>query len=1005
MKRTFLLLATLAANLSIGTAADFRREIRPILASYCYDCHGDDKPKGGLRLTTRANALKGGESGDPAFVAGQSAKSELLLRVASHDKDEVMPPKGERLSAREIELLRQWIDAGAKWPENVQHWAYEAPQRSEPPTLQDPPAGTRNVIDGFVLARLQQEKLAPSPEADRATLLRRVTLDLTGLPPTPTEVDQFLADPNPGAYERTVNRLLASPQFGVRWARPWLDLARYADSHGFQRDDLHDLWPYRDWVVRALNADMPFDQFTVEQLAGDLLPNATAAQFVATGFNRGTPCNVEAGTEPEENRVNQVFDRVNTLGAVWLGTTLECAQCHDHKYDPISMREYYQFFAFFNQTALEADRANPKTPGSIRFLGPYRELQDEAQSAERATRLVEQGQLKAAITAREQELATSNDDWEAQQNAALRATAQTHVLEIAEFDSQAGSAHRVLDDQSVLLSDDNVPDKDTYTVTVRTPLTGITGLKIEALTDASLPGKGPGRGDAVRPNFVLNEFHVTAAPANANANANAKAARVKFTKATASFSQKNFPVEELLTGTSGDKQSGWAINPQFHQPHWAIFACAEPLGFVGGTTLTFQFVQNFGSGRTIGRLRVSALTGPLDREPLPAELAKLLPIPAAQRTAAQGKNLAEFRANQDSVLARLRSELRQVELQLLKSKPSQTLVMQELAEPRMSTMFKRGVYTDRGEPVQPGTPAVLPQSASEPRNRLDLARWLVARGNPLTARVVVNRWWAELFGRGLVGTAEDFGIKGEMPTHPELLDWLAVEFMEGGWSMKKILRAMVTSATYRQSSKITPELFARDDQNKLLARGPRHRLDAEMIRDNALAIGGLLSLKQGGPPIRPPQPDGLWEKVGGQKYDYQVSVGEDRYRRGLYVVLKRGSPYPSFVNFDASARLACTVKRSRSNTPLQALTLLNDPVYVEAAQAFARRIVAEQPDAPLDARLRHAFRLAVARPPKDLELQTLRRLFAAQRAATNETAAWQAVAVALLNLDETITKG
>jgi len=994
-----LLLFLLGASAS-AFAVDFRRDIRPILAVHCYDCHGEQKPKAELRLTTRANALKGGESETPAFVAGQSAKSELFLRVTSHDKDEVMPPKGERLSAREIELLRQWIDAGAEWPDNVKHWAYEPPRRPERPEIRNPNQ-IRHDIDRFVLARLEQEKLAPSPEADRATLLRRVTLDLTGLPPSPGEVDQFLADPAPEAYERAVDRLLASPQFGVRWARPWLDLSRYADSHGFQRDDLRDLWPYRDWVVRALNADMPFDQFTVEQIAGDLLPNATMDQIVATGFNRGTPCNVEAGTEPEENRVNQVFDRVNTLGAVWLGTTLECSQCHDHKYDPFSMREYYQFFAFFNQTAVEADRSNPKTPGSIRFIGPYRELADEAQSAQRAALQAEQKQLSAAIAEREKQLAADAAAWEAQQLAMVQGTAQTHVLEIAEFDSQAGSAHRVLDDRSVLLSDDNVPDKDTYTATVRTPLTGITGLKIEALTDPSLPGQGPGRGDATRPNFVLNEFTVTAAPSAGGA----EPVRVKFSKATASFSQKNFQVDELLTAANGEKQNGWAINPQFHQPHWAVFACAEPVGFAGGATLTFKLVQNFGSGRTIGRLRFSALTGPLDGEALPAELVDLLAAPAARRTAAQTKKLSELRAAQDQPLAGLRTRLRQAESKLLKLKPAQSLVMQELAEPRMSTMFKRGVYTDRGEPVQAGTPAILHSANAEQRTRLDLARWLVARDNPLTARVTVNRWWAELFGRGLVGTPEDFGIKGEMPTHPELLDWLAVEFMEGGWSMKKLLRTIVTSATYRQSSKITPELLVRDDQNKLLARGPRHRLDAEMIRDNALAIGGLLSLKQGGPPIRPPQPDGLWEKVGGQKYDYEVSPGEEKYRRGLYVVLKRGSPYPSFVNFDASARMACTVKRSRSNTPLQALTLLNDPVYVEATQAFARRIVAEQPNATPDARLRHAFRLAVARAPKEAELQTLRALFDAQRAASNETAAWQAVAAALLNLDETITKG
>ncbi|MEQ1859802.1 MAG: PSD1 and planctomycete cytochrome C domain-containing protein [Chthoniobacteraceae bacterium] len=952
-----LLLSAVASHAAPGI--DFRRDVRPILATHCYDCHGEQKPKGGLRLTSRANALKGGESETPGFVAGKSAESELILRVASHDRDEQMPPKGERLTAREIATLKRWIDAGAQWPDNVKHWAYE------PPTKPAVPAGA-NAIDHFVRERLAEEGLAPSPEADPATLIRRVSLDLTGLPPTPAEVEAFekayRSHGSHESYDRLVDRLLASPQFGVRWARPWLDLARYADSHGFQRDDLRDVWAYRDWVVRALNADMPFDRFTIEQLAGDLLPNATEDQIIATGFNRCTPTNVEAGTEPEESRVNQVFDRVNTVGAVWLGSTIECAQCHDHKFDPFTERDYYRLFAFFNNTEPEADRANPKTPGSIRFIGPYRPLKDDAKAAERTEIEARRAKLKSAIAAREKETAA--------RAAEAKQTSQQHVLDVADFDSQAGSAHRVLDDKSVLLSDDNVPSIDTYTITVKTTLTGITGIKLEALTDPSLPGEGPGRGDPARPNFVLNEFTVTAAPADG------ESVRVKFASASASHSQTNFPVAELLAEPTGDKQSGWAINPQFHKPHWALFACAEPVGFPGGTTLTFKLVQNFGGGRTIGRVRLTAFTGPLVVEPA-----------------------------EDKTLAAMREDMRKAEMRLLALKDDQTLVMQELAEPRASTMFVRGVYTDRGEPVQPGTPAILTTAKSGQRTRLDLARWLVSRDNPLAARVAVNRWWAEIFGRGLVGTAEDFGIKGEAPTHPEVLDWLAAEFMDGAWSIKKILRTIVTSATYRQSSRITPELLARDDQNKLLARGPRHRLDAETIRDNALAIAGLLSLKQGGPSIRPPQPDGLWEKVGGQKYDYVVSPGEAKYRRGLYVVLKRGAPYPSFVTFDASARMACTVQRSRSNTPLQALTLLNDPVYVEAAQAFAKRIVSEKPKADVDTRLRHAFRLAVARAPKDGELATLRELFDAGRTAADEAAAWYSVAAALLNLDETITKG
>lgn len=984
----------------VAAAEDFRRDIRPILARHCYDCHGEQQPKAGLRLTSRAHALKGGDSQAPAFISGNSAASELIRRVGSPDRDERMPPNGDGLSPREIATLKRWIDSGAAWPENVKHWAYEPPNRPALPALNDS-SWPRNAIDRFVLSQLEQDGLLPSPEADCETLLRRVTLDLIGLPPTPAEIDAFLADSRPDAFERVVDRLLASSQFGVRWARPWLDLARYADSHGFQRDDLRELWPYRDWVVRALNADLPFDRFTIEQLAGDLLPDASEDQHIATGFNRCAPCNVEAGSEPEETRVNQVFDRVNTLGAVWLGVTLECAQCHDHKFDPFTQRDYYQLFAYFNNTAIEADRANPATPGSIRFVGPYRDLHDPVQAAKLAAIDADRERLKAAIAARDRELAADSAPWEAALLEQVKLAAQEHVLDVSDFASLAGSAHRVLADKSVLLSDDNVPATDTYTVTAKTALTGIAGFKLEALTDPSLPGEGPGRGDANRPNFVLNEIVVSAAPADGTR----EPVRVKFSKATASFSQKNFPAGDLIKDGSGGKQRGWAINPEFHKPHWAVFECAESAGFTGGTTLTFTLVQNFGAGRTIGRLRLSAITGKIGGEPLSAELVEALEFPRHQRTPAQAKKLAEYRAARDPTLAAFRERLRDADLKRIAHEPNRTLVMQELLTPRPSAIFRRGVYTDRGEPVQPGTPAILPGTKAEQRTRLDLARWLVSRDNPLTARTTVNHWWAELFGRGLIGTPEDLGVKGDPPTHPELLDWLAVEFMDHGWSMKHILRLVVTSATYRQASRTSPALLARDDQNRLLPRGPRHRLDAEAIRDNALAIAGLLSLAQGGPPIRPPQPEGLWDKVGGQKYDYVVTPGDGKYRRGLYVVLKRGSPYPGFVNFDANARVACTVKRSRSNTPLQALTLLNDPVHVEAARAFARRIVAEQPAGDVDTRIRHAFRLAVGRAPRDAELSILKTLFDSQCAAGGESAAWYAVATALLNLDETITKG
>jgi hypothetical protein len=1030
-KRTLAFLSSAILTGTMQAAPDYTRDVKPILARHCYECHGPDKQKSGLRLDNRTAASKAVESGDTAIVAGKSTASPLIQRILSPDPDEQMPPKrstSSGLGKAEIETLKAWIDAGAEWPAVepvLRHWAYEKPVRSALPAIQAK-NWPKNPIDHFILARLEAAGLSPSPVAAPETICRRMHLDLTGLPPKPERVAVFVraaARDLDGAISGLADELLASPQYGERWARPWLDYARYADSHGFQRDDFRDLWPYRDWVVNALNADMPFTQFTIEQLAGDLLPNPTESQKIATGFNRSAPTNVEAGTDPEETRVNQIHDRVGTLGTVWLGVTLECAQCHDHKYDPFTQRDYYGVFAFFNNTALEADRTNPKTPGSIQFKGPVMEIADPGTQAERERIQVELTKIARELAALETGGGSDQAAWEAALLKRSSDSPKEHALEITDFDSSGGATSEILADKSVLISGEPAPDKDTYVIEVRTKTTGIRGIKIEALTDDSLPGKGPGRGDEKRPNFVLNNFTVSAAPADQPQQAKP----VTFISAKASFSQANFPVENLLKPDNAAK-GGWAINPRFHESHWAVLETAEPLGFAAGTVLTFKLEQNFGASRTIGRLRLSAITGNVSGEALPAELSEALGTPVAKRKPKHKKAIADYRRKQNPEFARLDREKARLEAQLRKLKPPSTLVMQE-DTPRMSAIFQRGEFRSPGATVEPHVPAVLHpmkgEAAGKP-TRLDLAKWLVSRGNPMVARVVVNRWWAEFFGHGLVTTQEDFGIKGEAPTHPELLDWLACEFMDNGWSMKNILRTIVTSATYRQSSKATPELLARDDQNLLYARGPRHRLEAEMIRDNALAISGLLSLRQGGQPIKPYQPDGLWVKVGGQRYDYEVSPGDEKYRRGLYVIWKRGAPYPSFVNFDANARMACRVKRPRSNTPLQALTLMNDPVYVEAAMAFAKRTLTEKPAADTDARLRHAFILATSRAPRPDELATLSNLLATERAAraqdpksakefvgtfeipkgvgAGEFAAWYAVAAALLNLDETISK-
>ncbi len=749
----------------VAEQVDFARDVYPLLGRSCLECHGLEREEGGLRLDNSGHALDSG-----TIQSHDAADSELIRRLElPHNDPERMPAIGKSLTAAEISILRRWIDAGAPWPSGfkpAQHWAYVAARRPTPPQVGDD-SWSHHPLDRFVLDRLHQERLWPSPPAVPESLLRRVYLDLIGLPPTPQEVLAFVSDPSDRAYAAVVDDLLQRPQFGERWARPWLDLARYADSHGFQRDDLRDSWAYRDWVIAAINEDLPFDQFTIQQLAGDLLPDAGEAQRIATGFHRCAPTNVEAGSIPEETRIMQVIDRVNTTATVWLGTTLECAQCHDHKYDPLTTEEYYQLFAFFNQTEIEADLANPNKPSSIAFIGPTMPL--------------------------------------------------------------------------------------------------------------------------------------------------------------------------------GERQSMHAAE-----------------------------------------------------EPEPA-------------VTPQRKKQQEMAAET-------------------------TLVMVETAKARPTHVLQRGDYRDPGDLVLPGTPAVLhpfrPQdlhagAKAGVADRLSLAKWLVDPANPLVARVTVNRWWGEIFGRGLVETAEDFGIKGEAPTHPELLDHLALELVHSGWSMKHVLRLIVTSATYRQSSRISDEHAGRDDQNRLLARGPRLRLDAEAIRDNALAISGLLNYKLFGPPIRPYQPAGLWTKVGGAKYDYETSTGGDAYRRGVYVVLKRGSPYPSFMNFDASSRLACSVNRSRTNTPLQALTLLNDPVYVEMAKAMAREAV-ENRESSKSEIITDWFRRCTARAPDDSELGFLLDLFETQLQAaekrveqadglaaetaktdapsTADDSAWYSVATTLLNLHETVTK-
>lgn len=996
---------------------DFARDIYPIFRRSCFECHGAEKQEADLRLDQRASVLESG-----SIEIGRPDDSELLRRILlPRGHDEVMPAIGDPLPRSQVELIRRWIQQGAVWPDQVnvlRHWAYVAPTRPALPAVQQPDWVT-SPIDHFVLRRLRDEGLSPSPKAEPEKLVRRVFLDLIGLPPTPQEVNAFAANPTRERYTQLVDELLSRPQFGERWARPWLDVARYADSHGFQRDNLRDVWAYRDWVIRALNNDMPFDQFTIEQIAGDLIPDATESQKIATGFHRCTPTNVEAGSLPEETRVEQVIDRVNTTGAVWLGVTLECCQCHDHKYDPFPQEDYYRLLAYFNNTEMEADRAS-KSPSSIAFKGPRMDLSNEERDAQRTELMQQIDKVKKELVERRKVLNRELGEWAAEFAGTLEDVPQSHVLDVAAFESLGPTdTFERLEDGSVLLVGDDPPDVDVYTIKVRTDLPGIRAFRLEVFQHDSLPGKGPGRGDPVRRNFVLNEFSATlnsgdnhVATAAEDAPAAAKKTQLKFSTAKADFSQKNWDV----TGAINRKpKTGWAISPQFDTSHWATFILDEPLSVQPDDELEIKIRHDYGGARSIGCFRLSAVTGNLDAESVSTEIVEALKRPADKWTRADRKTLLDYRTSLDKQSVNLTARASALEKELAKVKPDTTLVMVELDQPRMTTVFDRGDYRKPGRPVEAGTPGILHAGLDGPPNRLTLARWLVDESNPLVARVTVNRWWAEIFGRGIVPTVEDFGIKGEPASHPELLDWLAVEFMESGWSMKRVLKTIVMSSTYQQTSRVTPGLLERDDQNSLLARGPRFRMDAEMIRDNALAVAGLIDLKQYGPPIYPWQPDGIWSKVGGTAYRYQTSPGSEQYRRGLYVILKRGSPYPSFVNFDATARLACTVKRSRTNTPLQALTLLNDPVYVEAARTLASRVAEEQPDQTLDVKIDYAFQLCTARRPSDTERNALRRLYSESLSAAEDSAdsdsrdkaesrAWYSVATVLLNLHETITK-
>lgn len=1005
---------------------DFQRDIQPLFAAACVQCHSAKKAAGQLRLDVKSAAFKGGISG-VAIVPSNSRQSRLLARILGEGGEQRMPLGGEPLSVQQIELIRRWIDEGATWPdENTelktqntelpQHWAYAKPVRPALPNLKNK-AWVRNAIDAFILARLEKEGLTPSPEADRTTLLRRVYLDLIGLPPTPKEVDEFLADTSANAYEKVVNRLLASPHYGERWARPWLDLARYADSHGYEKDRPRVMWKYRDWVVNALNKDQPFDQFTIEQLAGDMLPNPTNDQLIATGFHRNTMLNQEGGVDDEEARWETLIDRVSTTSTVWLGSTVGCAQCHNHKYDPFTQKEFYKLLAFFDAH----DYSILEMPGSEGWvIEPELELPTPEQAAQRDKLRAELKTVEATLKTQTPALNATQAQWETE----LRAEPQRwQVLDPLLFKASSGTKLEKLADKSLLASG-TVPIGETYTLNVQLPAsaTGLTALRLEALADARLPQGGPGRDPYG--NFVLSgiEFKVNGQP-------------VLLKEALADDFAGRLDARQLFS--PGEVPgNGWAIDAtrdEIRQNRQLVLTFAQPfkLSQPRAATITIkQIGKTVGQGLGRVRLSVSESTEPARIVSLPLRFKAILETPAPRRTAKQQEMLAEqFRALTPLLKAE-RDRARNLREALSNLGIVTAQIMRERQGfERPSTYLRvRGNYMTKGEKVYAATPASLhafPESA--PINRLGLARWLVNRDNPLTARVTVNRHWEQFFGRGIVETSEDFGTQCAPPTHPELLDWLAVEFMENGWSMKRLHWLIATSASYRQSSKVTTALLEKDSYNRLLARGPRFRLDAETIRDSALVASGLLSRKLGGAPVYPVQPEGIWmNPYDGTSIKWQTSSGDERYRRSLYTFLRRTAPYPMMTNFDATSREFCTVKRTRTNTPLQALNLLNDEAFLEMARALARRMLTEV-SGDLKGRLSYGFRLCVTRPPSPAELAKLEQLYqrqldiyrtdvantqqlakgvltATQTANPAEVAALTLVANVLLNLDEMLTK-
>jgi hypothetical protein len=1027
---------------------NFDRQIRPILSDKCFACHGPDEAKrmAKLRLDMKEGGAFADRGGYKLIVPGDSSHSRLVQRISAEKPAMRMPPvsSGRSLTKDQIELIRKWVDQGADW---TVHWAYVPPKRPEIPAVSNQ-AWVRNPIDAFVLARLDHEGLKPSPEADRTTLIRRVTFDLTGLPPTPAEVNAFIADKSPDAYEKVVDRLLHSPRYGERMAMNWLDLARYADTHGYHIDSHRDMWHWRDWVINAFNKNEPYDQFTIEQLAGDLLPNPTLDQRIATGFNRNHMINFEGGAIPEEYQNEYVVDRVEATATTWLGLTLGCARCHDHKYDPLSQKDFYRFYAFFNtvnEKGLDGRRGNADPILSL-------PSPDQESRLKALTENIDAHQKTLA----DDVIAPLQAKWEPERLAGLPETPRDGVAAWYELDGNLSdiTGHykhgRLLKgevtygpgmiNKSADFDGQTEADFGQFDIESGKPFSVSMWIRPggarrnPVLTKLTPDGRGF---EIYLDDYVLSDIQ------QRSPRLFVRMGDVKGNGIEISARERLIAIDWYQVTVDYDgsgKATGLKIFVNGRQAQTDVLRDAlsapvrndAPLE-IGNTAFGPRFRGKLDDLRIYTRALTPDEIGVLSTDdPLRAVLTTLPP----SRSKQQKEWVRNFYLTNDAApeYRRAWSEMKwlKAEKDALNSVISTTMVMAEMKKPRETVILGRGDYRNRGEKVEPGVPAVLPPLPKDaPLNRLSLAKWLVSPTHPLTARVAVNRYWQMYFGNGIVKTAQDFGAQGDPPSHPELLDWLATEFIRTGWDVRAMQRLIVTSSTYRQSSRATQQLIEKDPDNRLLARGPRFRLPAEMIRDNALAASGLLKERVGGPSVFPYQPERLWEETsfgdGFSAQSYTPSHGDDLYRRTMYTFWKRTSPPPSLITFDAPDREKCTAKRSVTNTPLQALVLMNDPTYVESARMLAQRMLDEEPK-NVSRRIDLGFRLATGRRPTGQEERLLRTLetkeLAEYKASPDrakqllsvgeskhdpnlqpaELAAWTTVASTILNLDETITK-